>query len=129
MKKILCLLMLFCSLSAFATNYSGKLDVTVSGSVTTTDPQEISTVINGDVATITIYDFWYGWMPVGDVTITAKIDANKNLSAPVTVNIIGMSVTVSSIAGTLGDTACNISMAMSDSTDSITIDYVGSVIP
>lgn len=129
MKKILCLLMLFCSLSAFATNYSGKLDVTVGGDVNTTDPQQVSATINSDgTVTFILYDFWYGWIPCGDVTVIAKYD-NGTVKDPVTINIIGIPISSATITGSLSGSLCSIHLSLSSGTDNVAIDYTGNNVP
>ena len=70
MKQLLSLLM-FCSLSAFATDYSGNLDVTVNGSTTTTNSQNVTATVDDGTVALVISDFRYEWIPCGDVTVTA----------------------------------------------------------
>lgn len=129
MKRILCLLVLFCSLSVFATNYTGKLDVTVGENVTTTDPQEVSATINSDnTATFIIYDFWYGWIPCGDVTVTAKYE-NGVIKDPVSINIIGIPISSATISGSLTGDVCNINISLASGSDNVSISYVGNTLP
>ncbi|WP_419082588.1 hypothetical protein [Phocaeicola sp.] len=45
MKKLLFLLMMFCSLSAFAIDYGGDLNVTVNGNTTTTNSQNVTVTV------------------------------------------------------------------------------------
>ncbi len=124
MKKILFLLMMFCSLSAFATDYSGKLDVTVNDSTTTTDSQNVAATVDNGTVTLVISDFWYGWIPCGDITVTAAC-VNGTISNPVTVNIAGFPISNATISGNVSDSNCTIHLTLTSGSDNVTIDYQG----
>lgn len=127
MKKILCLLVLFCSLSAFATDYSGRLDVTVGSKTSTTEDQQAKADVSGTTVTFTIYDFWYGWIPCGDVKVTATC-VNGVVSGPVTISIIGIPISSAQISGTVNNLNCNINLSITSGSDNILIDYSGAKI-
>lgn len=124
MKQLLFLLMMFCSLSAFATDYSGNLDVTVNGSTTTTNSQNVTATVDNGTVTLVISDFWYGWIPCGDVTVTATC-TNGEIKNPVTISIAGIPVSNASISGNISDNNCTIHLTLTSSSDSVTIDYQG----
>lgn len=124
MKKILFLLMMFCSLSAFATDYSGNLDVTVNGTTTSTESQSVTATVSNGTVTLVIKDFWYGWIPCGDVTVTATC-VNGTISNPVTVSIVGIPVSNATISGNVSDSNCTIHLTLTSSSDSVAIDYQG----
>lgn len=124
MKKILFLLMMFCSLSAFATDYSGNLDVTVNGSTTSTESQSVTAAVSDGTVTLVISDFWYGWIPCGDVTVTAAC-VNGTISNPVTVSIAGIPVSDATISGNISDGICTIHLTLMSGSDNVVIDYQG----
>lgn len=135
MKKILCLLMMFCSLSVFAAtnvdgagSYYGTLDIAVDG--TPSDPvtnQKVDVVINGDgMATLTIYDFWFGWIPCGDVAVTLKLNSDGTFSGPVNISVplLGnVSATLNS--GSIVGSSCTISLTAVLAGQTVSIDYMG----
>lgn len=131
MKKVLCLLMLFCSLSAFAaTNagtYVGTLNITVNGAPS--DPiqgQQVDATINGDIATLVIPDFWYGWIYCGDVTVTAKVDATGKLTELISVAVPLITITSATLnSGEVKEHSCNVNLIIAAG-DGVVIDYVGS---
>ena len=123
-EQLLFLLMMFCSLSAFATGYSGNLDVTVNGSTTTTNSQNVTATVDNGTVTLVISDFRYGWIPCGDVTVTAAC-ANGEIKNPVTISIAGIPVSKASISGNISDGNCTIHLTLTSNSDSVTIDYQG----
>ena len=124
MKQLLFLLMMFCSLSAFATDYSGNLDVTVNGSTTTTNSQNVTATVDNGIVTLVISDFRYGWIPCGDVTVTAAC-ADGEIKNPATISIAGIPVSNASISGNISDGNCTIHLTLTSNRDSVTIDYRG----
>lgn len=115
---------MFCSLSAFATDYSGNLDVTVNGNTTTTNSQNVTATIDNGTVTLVISNFWYGWIPCGNVTVTAAY-ANGEIKNPVTINIAGIPVSNASISGNVSDSNCTIHLTLTSNNDNVTIDYQG----
>lgn len=115
---------MFCSLSAFATDYSGNLDVTVNGSTTTTESQNVTATVNSGTVTLVISNFWYGWIPCGDVTVTATC-IDGEIGNPVTVSIAGIPVSNASISGSISDGSCTIHLTLTSGSDSVVIDYQG----
>lgn len=115
---------MFCSLSAFATDYSGNLDVTVNGSTTTTNSQNVTATVDNGTVTLVISDFWYGWIPCGDVIVTATC-TNGEIKNPVTISIAGIPVSNASISGNISDNNCTIHLTLTSNSDSVTIDYQG----
>lgn len=84
MKKLFTLLMLLCTISAFAANvagtYNGTLKITVDGTAPTTKDQSVTVTDNGSVVTLTIPKFSYPGYPIAaDVVITATKDDSGNL--------------------------------------------------
>lgn len=86
MKKICMILMLLCSMTAFAANvnssYSGTLKIDVDGTVTTIENQKITVAENSDgTVTMTINNFQFSGL-TGVVTIVASITSEGALSNP-----------------------------------------------
>lgn len=115
---------MFCSLSAFATDYSGNLDVIVNGSTTTTNSQNVTATVDDGTVALVISDFRYGWIPCGDVTVTA-VCANGEIKNPATISIAGIPVSNASISGNISDGNCTIHLTLTSNRDSVTIDYRG----
>nr|WP_302829298.1 calycin-like domain-containing protein [uncultured Bacteroides sp.] len=130
MKKLytLFVLMLLCSLTAMAANiktsYVGTLNVSVNGSVSTSE-QTVRAKDNGNgTVTIVIPNFTYGIFS-GAATVKADIDANGNLTNP---KVSFSIVTISSMSMSdswLTPTSCEIHLTMGANNDSIMVDFSG----
>lgn len=74
--------------------------------------------------TLVISNFWYGWIPCGDVTVTATC-TNGEIENPVTVSIAGIPVSNALISGSISDGSCTIHLTLTSGSDGVAIDYQG----
>lgn len=117
MKKIVALLMLFCTISVFAANaadtYIGKLSVSVKGGTPTVNEAQNVSVVEGSVVTFTIPKFSFPGSPIAaDVVITATKDAQGVLVLK-TIKYGFIPIASAEFTNsTLKDNQCNINLKM-----------------
>lgn len=130
MKRIFTILMLLCTVSAFATSitstYNGKLTVSVDGATPTiVDPQSVKVVEDGSSVKLTISNFSYAGL-AADVNITASKDLSTGDLTLKTISYAGLPLTGKFNSGSkLINNKCEILLTISAIIQTIEVTFTG----
>lgn len=128
MKKVLLILMLFCTTSVFAENVSGTYNGQLEIIVNTGDPvvknQDVIVTDNGTEVTLTIPDFNFSIFK-SDVIITASKGASGDLHViKIKYSFLSPSGEFNPGSAIVGNN-CNISLSLSAGMDNIVVNFDG----
>lgn len=127
MKKILTILMLFCTITAFAADvtgtYNGVLTISVDGGAPTTKQQAV--LVSGDsTVKLTIPGFSYSGLS-GDVVVNATRDADGNLTLK-SISFAGIPMSAKFDAGSkISNNQCVLSMNINALVQKIKVTFDG----
>lgn len=126
------LVVLFSSVSAFAAgtsgDYSGNLNVVVDGTPALSKTQVVNVTDAGTTVIIIIKNFTFAdWLPSMDITVTASIATDGTLTF-VSIDVLGMDVSVNSFSGSLSGGNCYINMELYALFQTINVTFNGTKI-